>query len=300
MAPDDVLQRPPQTLSRIQQEFYFENGYLLIENAIDQQTLKRLREATTHVLEESCEITVSDAIWDLEPGHSAEDPRLRRLTSPNDYDDAYWAYASSNTVTDILSDLIGPNIKFHHSKLNFKWAGGGEEVKWHQDISFWPHTNYTPCTVGLYLEDCDDEQGPLGVIGGSHKGRLFDQYNAQGQWVGCLSDEDVARLDMSRAAYLPGPAGSITIHNCRAVHGSKVNHSARPRPLLLNAYAAADAMTYTFNPAVSRYDQKIVRGKAARWARHDPGPCLLPPDWSGGYTSIFALQQGSDTAPAPQ
>ena len=33
---------------------------------------------------------------------------------------------------------------------------------------------------------------------------------------------------------------------------------------------------------------------AARWAHHDPRPCLLPPDWSGGYTSIFAVQQEED------
>ena len=298
MAPEDVLKATPQFLSREQQTFYFENGYLLIEEAIDRQTLERLQETTARAVDASRDITDSDATWDLEPGHSAENPRLRRLTSPNDYDESYWAYASSEAVTDILSDLIGPDIKFHHAKLNFKWAGGGEEVKWHQDISFWPHTNYTPCTVGLYLEDCSNAQGPLGVIGGSHKGKLFDQYNAQGQWEGCLSDEDVASLDMSRQAYLPGPAGSITIHNCRTVHGSQVNRSATPRPLLLNAYAAADAMTYTFNPAVSRYDQQIVRGKAARWARHDPEPCLIPPDWSGGYTSIFALQQGEDNPSA--
>jgi ectoine hydroxylase-related dioxygenase (phytanoyl-CoA dioxygenase family) len=217
------------------------------------------------------------------------------LTSPNDYDDNYWAYASSEAITEILSDLIGPDIKFHHSKLNFKWAGGGEEVKWHQDISFWPHTNYTPCTVGLYLEDCNDEQGPLGIIAGSHKGPLFNQYNEDNQWIGCLSDEDVMQLDMSRETYLPGPAGSITIHNCRTVHGSKINRTDRPRPLLLNAYAAANAMTYTFNPARSKYDQQIVRGQAARWARHDPEPCLLPPDWSGGYTSIFTLQQQEES-----
>ncbi|TNF87256.1 MAG: hypothetical protein EP301_07105 [Gammaproteobacteria bacterium] len=31
----------------------------------------------------------------------------------------------------------------------------------------------------------------------------------------------------------------------------------------------------------------------ARWARFDPGPCLMPPDWSrqGRYKSIFADQQ---------
>jgi hypothetical protein len=295
MAPEEVLKNKPQFISRKQHESYFDNGYLLIENAINSQTLSKLKDITAQAIDDSRQVVQSDATWDLESGHCSDNPRLRRLTSPNDYDDTYWGYASSESITEILSDLIGPDIKFHHSKLNFKWAGGGEEVKWHQDISFWPHTNYTPCTVGLYLEDCNDEQGPLGIIAGSHKGPLFDQYNKDNQWIGCLSDEDVMQLDRSRETYLPGPAGSITIHNCRTVHGSKINRTDRPRPLLLNAYAAANAMTYTFNPARSKYDQRIVRGQAARWARHDPEPCLLPPDWSGGYTSIFTLQQQEES-----
>ena len=295
MAPEEVLKSKPRVVSRQQQESYFENGYLLVENAVDKTTLRKLQVCTAKAIDDSRKVEISDAVWDIEPGHSADNPRLRRLTSPNDYDETYWNYASSEGITNILSDLIGPDIKFHHSKLNFKWAGGGEEVKWHQDISFWPHTNYTPCTVGLYLEDCNDEQGPLGIIAGSHKGPLFNQYNEDNQWIGCLSENDVMRLDMSRETYLPGPAGSITIHNCRTVHGSKVNRTDRPRPLLLNAYAAANAMTYTFNPARSKYDQQIVRGQAARWARHDPEPCLLPPDWSGGYTSIFSLQQQEES-----
>ena len=295
MAPEEILQNKPQFISRKQQESYFDNGYLLIENAINSQTLSKLKDITAQAIDDSRQVVQSDATWDLEPGHCPDNPRLRRLTSPNDYDDTYWGYASSEAITEILSDLIGPDIKFHHSKLNFKWAGGGEEVKWHQDISFWPHTNYTPCTVGLYLEDCNDEQGPLGIIAGSHKGPLFNQYNEDNQWIGCLSDKDVMQLDMSRETYLPCPAGSITIHNCRTVHGSRINRTDRPRPLLLNAYAAANAMTYTFNPARSKYDQQIVRGQTARWARHDPEPCLLPPDWSGGYTSIFTLQQQEES-----
>ena len=282
MAPEDILVRTPSMLSRAQQESYFDNGYLLIEKVIDSLVLEKLRAATARAIDASRSISVSDAVWDLETGHSAEEPKLRRLTSPNDYDDAYWEYASSTAISGILTDLIGPNIKFHHSKLNFKWAGGGEEVKWHQDIGFWPHTNFTPCTVGLYLEDCTDDQGPLGVIAKSHRGPLFDQYSDEGAWVGCLSDDDVEKLDLSREVYLPGPAGSITIHNCRTVHGSRKNQSKSPRPLLLNAYAAADAMPYTVNPA--------------RWARHDAGTCLISPDWSKGYTSIFSLQQEEENS----
>ena len=297
MAPEDILVRTPSMLSRAQLESYFDNGYLLIEKVIDSLVLEKLRAVTARAIDASRSISVSDAVWDLETGHSAEEPKLRRLTSPNDYDDAYWEYASSTAISEILTDLIGPNIKFHHSKLNFKWAGGGEEVKWHQDIGFWPHTNFTPCTVGLYLEDCTDDQGPLGVIAQSHRGPLFDQYSDEGAWVGCLLDDDVEKLDLSGEVYLPGPAESITIHNCRTVHGSRKNQSKRPRPLLLNAYAAADAMPYTVNPArSSKYDQHIICGSPARWARHDAGTCLIPPDWSEGYTSIFSLQQEKENS----
>ena len=110
--------------------------------------------------------------------------------------------------------------------------------------------------------------------------------------------EFAATTDMDKAVYLDGPAGSVTIHNCRTLHYSKANYSDTPRPLLLNVYAAADAFPYTHNPLNSKYDQAIVRGKRARYAHHDPRPCLIPPDWSGGYTSIYAAQAGEDEAAA--
>ena len=61
----------------------------------------------------------------------------------------------------VAEDLLGADVSFHHSKLNFKWGGGGQEIKWHQDIQFWPHTNYSPLTIGCYLEDVDDAMGPM-------------------------------------------------------------------------------------------------------------------------------------------
>ena len=288
---NQILQHPPLSLTDEQRRFYFDNGYLLVERAVPENWLNRLRDATNEMIERSREITISDSIWDLDKNHSPEEPRLRRLTSPNDHHDAYWKYASSSLITDIVADLVGPDVKFHHSKLNFKWAHGGEEVKWHQDIQFWPHTNYSPLTVGLYLYECNHEQGPLVVLPKSHKKPLYDQYNDSGQWAGCLSAEDAGKLDTSRAMELSGPAGSLTIHNCRMLHSSMPNRSSIGRPLLLNAYSSADAMPYTPVPTDSRYYQTIVRGQTARWAHHDERPCQIPPDWSGGYTSIFALQQ---------
>lgn len=291
MTPEEILSHKPRALTQKQRESYFENGYILLERIIPEEWLEKLRAVTEEMVDRSRALETSDAVWDLDKGHTADAPRLRRLSSPNDHHQHYWEYASRSILADAIADLVGPDVKFHHSKLNFKWSGGGEEVKWHQDISFWPHTNYTPCTAGTYIYDCGAEQGPLAVLPGSHEHPLYDQYNDKGEWVGCLNAKDSAAIDMARAVYLDGPAGSVTIHNCRTLHYSKANYSDIPRPLLLNVYSSADAFPYTHNPLYSKYDQAIIRGKPARWAHHDPRPCLQPPDWSGGYTSIFALQQ---------
>ena len=291
MTPEQVLSLTPTVLTRKQQEDYFANGYLLLPAIIPMETIERLRKVTDEMVEKTRVLRKSNDVWDLENGHSPEKPKLRRLSSPCDHHPAYWDYATRSIIGDVVADLVGPDVKFHHSKLNFKASDGGTEVKWHQDIQFWPHTNYSPLTIGTYLYDCGPDQGPLGVIPGSHEGKLFDLYNDKRQWVGCLSDADLKGVDLDRAAYLEGPAGSLTLHNCRAIHGSKPNESRLNRPLLLLTMSSADAMPYTVNGLKSRYQGHVIRGQEARWARHDPRPCLLPPDWSGGYSSIFALQQ---------
>lgn len=43
-------------------------------------------------------------------------------------------------------------------------------MKWHQDIQFWPHTNYDLITIGVYLEDVVEGQGEMGFIPKSHDG----------------------------------------------------------------------------------------------------------------------------------
>jgi ectoine hydroxylase len=293
MKTEQILSQPALTLTQEQREFYFENGYLLLEEFVTKSWLECLRETTKQVVEQSRQIEVSDAIWDIEANHTCDTPRLRRLTSPNDHHPSYWEFASQSSVVDVVQDLVGSDVKFHHSKLNFKWQRGGEEVKWHQDIQFWPHTNYSPLTIGLYLYDCDSSQGPLLVIPKSHKFDLFNLYNQNDEWVGHIDSKEQHRFDESQAVELAGKAGSITIHNSRLLHASKRNNSEEGRPLLLNAYSSADAMPYTPVPTPSHYYQTIIRGKAARWAHHDPEPCQIPPDWSEGYSSIFSLQKNA-------
>jgi ectoine hydroxylase-related dioxygenase (phytanoyl-CoA dioxygenase family) len=277
----------PKRLSVEAKRAYERDGFVAVPGLVDAAWLERLRAATAEFVDKSRTLTGSNPVFDLEPDHSAEHPRLRRLSSPADLHDTYWEFMSRSVLVDVVEDLLGPDIKFHHSKLNFKAASGGEQVRWHQDIQFWPHTNYSPLTVGVFLCDVEPGMGNVGFVPGSHLGELFDQYDGD-RWVGCLSDEDVARVDTASAVYPTGPAGSITLHNCRTIHGSAPNLSDRERPLLLQTYSAADAFTYTDLVKKSPHGDMLIRGEPARWARHDPRPCQVGPS---RVRTIFEVQQ---------
>ncbi len=293
MTPEEILSHPPRILTQAQREHYFEYGYVGVESLVPADILAELVSVTNEFVEASRSETMPGHMFDIGPGHSKERPVLRRLKGPDDQHEAYWRYASG-LMADVAADLAGPDVVFHHSKLNFKWFDESDTVKWHQDIQFFPHTNYNVFTIGCYLADTGMSNGPLAVLPGSHNGPLYDLYGADGNWAGCLNQEDVATIDMSKAAYLMGPAGSITIHNCRALHYSPPSKSPEPRPLLLNCFTSADAKPYTPHPDPSSHTYEVVRGKPVNWAHHDPRPCQVPPDWSGGYTSIFAAQAGED------
>ena len=283
----DPTPRPRKVLSAQQVETYDQEGFLAIEALVEDEWLDRLAEVTREFVDKTRALEESNFIFDLEPDHTSDEPRLRRLTSPADLHDAYWEFASQSVVVDLVEDLIGPDIKFHHSKLNFKAPRGGEEVKWHQDVQFWPHTNYGPLTVGVFLEDVDPEMGNVGFVPRSHRGPLYDQYDGE-DWRGCIDPEDLPDIDLASAVYPAGRAGTVTVHNCRTVHGSAPNTSPRERPLLLQTYAPADAFPYTDLVRKSPRGDTLIRGRPATWARHDPRPCQVGPS---RVRTIFEVQQ---------
>ena len=98
-------------------------------------------------------------------------------------------------------------------------------------------------------------------------------------------------MPTGEARDLCGPAGTVVLLHCRVVHGSATNYSSRMRPLLLNVYAAADALPFTPMPAPTSRTGLLVRGHEPAHVHMEPYPARLPPRWDQvGYRSIFAAQ----------
>src|ERR1700694_4584376 len=238
MTPEQVLATKPLVLDQRERERYFEDGFLTVPGYIGAAWLDRLRSVVAAKIEESLTLTASDDQFDLAPDHSAEKPNIRRLRKAVDQHPELWAFAEDPSVVDLVADLLGPDVRFHSSKLNFKWSDGGDAVHCHRDTPAWPHTSFSVLSFGVYLDDTSSEQGPLVALPGTHRGPLFEQFDDAGAWTGALSARDAATLPTDRVAEMCGPAGTVVLIHCRVVHASSVNNSARFRPLLLNVYSA--------------------------------------------------------------
>jgi ectoine hydroxylase len=282
-------------LSDEQIDAYRRDGYVALPGVIDADRIAELRAVTGRFVDRSRAINASDNLFDLDPTHCAQTPTLRRIKNPADNDPLYRWVAFESPIPDIVAELIGPDVKFHHSKLNLKGGRVGAPVEWHQDAAFYPHSNDDVLAVGLLLDDATAENGCLVVLPGSHRERVHEHYDGGGRFIGRMREEDIGRFDTRKGQLLELPAGSIHIHHYRLIHWSAPNTSADDRRLLINAYSAADAIPLSADPTKTRFFGAIVRGRAPLSVRRTAGDIRLPPDFSKGYSSIYELQAQADS-----
>ncbi len=298
MLAEKVRQYPTNVLTEAQRLQYFRDGFLILPDYVPGAWIARQKAALAELMERSRAVTQTDEIFILEDGHSAAMPRLHRITSPQDRHPTFWEFFTDPVMTELAADVVGPDVKFHHAKLNVKSEMGTRGFKWHQDIQGWPHTDFSPVTFGIYIDGCDADQGPIAFMRGTHEGPLFSMYDDTGKFVVCVSDRDLESLQGKEIVPAIGGPGTVVLLNCRTVHGSVENRSTKARPLLLPVYSSADSFPYTTNAIPSPHQGDIVRGKPALFASFDTTPCQVPPDFRAGYRPPWMMQKEQEPSPA--
>jgi phytanoyl-CoA hydroxylase len=274
-------------------EQYHDTGWLVVEGLLSPAELARTREVIASMLAEAGKVTEHTDVYDLEPGHRPEAPRVRRIKTPHKNHRYFNELARAPQLVSALQALLGEGVRLHGSKINMKSPQYGSPVEWHQDWAFYPHTNDDVLAVGVMLDDCAVENGALLVIPGTHKGEVYD-HHADGYFCGAIDPGRVA-LDFANAVPLTAPAGSVSFHHARLVHGSAQNTSDKPRQLLLYEYAAADAWPLAGAKDLAQFDALLVAGSPTITPRLERVPVRMPLPPSPRQGSIYENQATAKT-----
>ncbi len=276
---------------------FAETGCLVVPSAVSEQQLSAMRHDLESWVEESKshsgpfgQMLDGRPRFDVEPGHTSETPTLRRVASPAELSDAFLDVLTNSPMIEWLAQLIGPNLRFHHAKVNSKQPGSATVVDWHQDFTFDPHTNTDLVTCLLFLDDVTEENGPLLTVPGSHLGPLLSLWQ-DGRFTGAV-DDDTAALFQEKAVTNTGAAGSVCFMHSKVAHASSSNRSDRPRSLYISAIAAADAVPLAPNAVPSRHAGMILKGQEPGRIRVEAFDLEMPEIPKGA--SFFDQQKGVD------
>ncbi len=268
-------------------ERYHRDGFIVVDNIFSAAEITAMRQVLDDLVAGAHQVADHDEIYDLEPDHTPEAPRVRRIKSPTSVDPLFDKMARQENLLTVLQALIGPDLRLYGSKINIKAATYGSPVEWHQDWAFYPHTNDDILAVGVMLDDMTENNGPMMMLPGSHRGPTYDHHH-EGHFAGAIAPD---QLDVSGAEMVLGSAGACSFHHVRAVHGSAQNHSSHARRLLLLEVAAADAWPLMgLRDGFDDFEEKLLAGVSHNQPRLTDCPVRMPLPPAKRQGSIYESQ----------
>ncbi len=197
-------------------EFYRENGYLHARGVLDADEVEEMRDAIDRILE-GVKGTEHDAnhVWKA----VAQEAVLKGFHNVQYHDAAFTRTACNPKLVALLTQLIGPNVQLHHTKMLVKPPEQGAPFPMHQDYPYFPHERHTMLAASIHLDDTDLENGCLRVVPGSHRQGPLE---AQGE-------SHTLDVPLEDGEPMPAAAGDVLFFNYLTIHGSGLNTSTRTR-----------------------------------------------------------------------
>ena len=237
-----------QPLTKEQLDTFNEQGYLVLKGVIKPAGLEQMQAECMEAWNKEKESFDPNKSWlqnSLLVNIHHQAPTVRQ-------------YYFEGPLTDIATQIIGPNVKGATSQLTFKMKGNTKPFGWHQDNGYGELDPYNALTTLSALDDTDRGNGCLWLIPGSHKqGQIrVEQTEEQKK----SQSEIIVKADDSKAIPMEMKAGDALIFNCWMLHKSDGNYSTdRDRRILFLRYADADAIE-VYNNRKPRLG-KLVKGE---------------------------------------
>jgi len=250
-------------------ERYARDGYLVVERALDDAQLSRLRDETTAICRGdrgAIEGLVSSGPQDSD---LAVLQRHLCIHFPHKISPVMLEAARLPGLVAPLVEVIGPNVKLVQSMLFIKSSGRPGQA-WHQDEAHIPTRDRSLTAVWIALEDANVDNGCLWVIPGSHAAGVLhptrpqddDRYDCTDEAFG-FREQEAIPVELA--------AGSALVFDGHLLHRSLPNATTGSmRRALVNHYMSGESLLPWFPPANGEAMAQLDHRDVVMVAGRDP------------------------------
>lgn len=222
---------PVAVLSRAQVEAFYRDGFLILDNVLDGDTITLLRASLGRLLVRAQAEADHNPDFQVEKGTKFHS--VRKINNYIRYGEEWWELVRHPMIVQAVRDLMGDPVLLHHTKLMMKPPFEGSAKEWHQDLDSYVdaeekrgliplgaavHPEDAPAiAVQYYLDDSTETNGCLEFVPGSHRWGLLER------------DRVNESAERSQVVKAPAKAGSAALFHCLTLHYSSPNRSPQPR-----------------------------------------------------------------------
>ena len=224
-------------------EFYRENGYVVVPDALSPAEVDTLRAETLAICKGERGEMIRGDLDERDEGNADILRRYLCIHFPHKFSEIMYDALSHPVMVDVLTQVIGPNVKCMQSMLFIK-ASGKPGQAWHQDEYFIPTRDRSLTGGWIALDDATVENGGLWVIPGSHKhGVLWPQWDHDDERFDCAGETYGFPYNDEDALPVEVKAGAIVFFNGYLLHRSLPNRAGSGyRRVLVNHYCSAETL----------------------------------------------------------
>ncbi|MCH8293067.1 phytanoyl-CoA dioxygenase family protein [Candidatus Poribacteria bacterium] len=229
-------------LSEAQKQFYWENGFLAVEDLIPQAQVIAMRNR----IEELCDNWDSEAAKRVgvqqesqsgNPITKQSSQTVRKFSNLTQYEKTFRQHALNPALVDAVADLIGTPLSLYADQALLKPPLYGSEKPPHQDNAYFgvsPADSVITCWCAL--DDATLENGCMHYIPGSHKLGLVEHEKIEN-----TPHLVPPEFQKDKAVAAPVRAGGCVFHHALSLHMSPPNQTKLWRRAFVCHYVRSDA-----------------------------------------------------------
>ncbi len=255
-----------ETISDEEVQFFYDNGYLVVREAIDQKVIDQVRDAARALQDRYTDYRKEKGVYYTSPEAKSFDEMMDGTASAqgnavlwriDDLAERLPEVAMLKRlpfVHNAMEALLGTELLQYNESFVTKPPRVGQPVLWHQDPSFKVKRTPDPIsTIDIYLDKTDEENGCIWVVPGTHKQGVID--------VKSLMDQH--GFDLPGAIPVQMEPGDVAFHDNGCLHGSQANTSDRLRRIIYLAF-----QTLPQARASGKFDEAFIQQRINQFAQY--------------------------------